>query len=260
MRKNIIKVLVLAVAIVTSTVVNVPVVENVQEVQAASVGTVTSLKAKRTDKTELTLTWGSIYGADGYEVYMRAGTGAFKKYKTTKLNALNISKLKENTQYTFKVRAYNKEGKKTTYGSFSKKESVKLTKTVYMTDMFEPAGDHIFVDLYENKAFTLCDNVYAKGFCTYTTNASGIIYNINGDFGKLEFVWGTFDASNIGNLNVYGDDRLLYSGTSDAGQDPQTVSLDVDGVTKLTFSFTRTTNCEIIEAYTGVGNIRLTYN
>ena len=58
MRKNIIKVLVLAVAIVTSTVVNVPVVETVQEVQAASVGTVTSLKASRTDKIELTLTWG----------------------------------------------------------------------------------------------------------------------------------------------------------------------------------------------------------
>lgn len=260
MRKNIIKAFVLAAVIASSTVVNAPILNTVQEVQAASIGTVSNLNIKRTDKTDLTLTWDSVNYADGYEIYMKTGKGDFKQYKTVKTNAINISKLKENTQYIFKIRAYKKNGKKKSYGSFSQKGSIKLSKSIYLTDIFAPTGNHTNVDLFENNAFTLCGSAYAKGFHTYVTNSGGIAYNINGDFDKLEFVWGTYETHHIGNLNVYGDDELLYNGTSNDGQTPETIKLDVTGVTKLTFSFARTSNCGSLDGYTGVGNIKLTYN
>lgn len=61
--------------------------------------------------------------ADSIEIYMRAGKGKFKKTAVKKGNSTSYKtkKLKKNTKYTFKIRAFMKgEGGKKIYGSFSK--------------------------------------------------------------------------------------------------------------------------------------------
>lgn len=61
--------------------------------------------------------------ADSIEIYMRAGKGKFKKIAVKKGNSTSYKtkKLKKNTKYTFKIRAFMKgEGGKKIYGSFSK--------------------------------------------------------------------------------------------------------------------------------------------
>lgn len=259
MKKNGVKAIAYVIAI--ASIINILTFGMTQKVEAASVvNKVSDLQVKRTERNEVTLTWSNLYSAKGYEIYMKEGKGKWKKYKSTDLNMLNVEDLKINTQYVFKVRAFEKFGKKNVYGAFSKKESIKLTKSAYMTDLFEPAGSHTNIDVFGNEAFTMCSVGYAKGFHTYYTNCGGITYNINGDFEKVEFVWGTYDTYHIGNLTVYGDDEILYNGTNDDGQNPQTVKLDVSGVTKLTFSFTTTTNHNsLLDGYTGVGNVKLTY-
>lgn len=260
MKKKLMKAIVLAAVVATSTVVNVPMVGTVQEAQAA-VGSVLKLNIKRTDKTDVTLTWNGVYGADGYEVYMKAGKGGFKKCATSDTTTATISKLKTNTTYTFKVRAFEKDGKKTKYGSYSKKDSIKLNTTVYLTDMYEGEPDGYIIKLYNDKAFTLCDKAYSKGFAAERTSADGIVYNIEENFSKLTFEWGTSEIDFVGNLIVYGDDEILYNEKNDAGCGPQTVTLDITGVNRLTFSLGKTITGDnsAYSGYSGVGNIKVTY-
>lgn len=61
--------------------------------------------------------------ADSIEIYMRAGKGKFKKTAVKKGNSTSYKtkKLKKNTKYTFKIRAFMKgEGGEKIYSSFSK--------------------------------------------------------------------------------------------------------------------------------------------
>lgn len=83
-----------------------------------------SKKAKKTVK----LTWKKAANAKGYQVYTlkkaAAGKKRYTKKATVKKNTAAI-KLKKGT-YKIKVRAYNKSGKKTKNGSFSKVITVKV--------------------------------------------------------------------------------------------------------------------------------------
>ena len=64
--------------------------------------------------------------ATGYQIYMKAGSGKFKKVATTKKTSCIKSKLKKGRKYSFKVRAYVKNGSKVVYGSFSSMRSVRM--------------------------------------------------------------------------------------------------------------------------------------
>lgn len=258
-RKRRIKAIIVAVVIVISSMVNVPMLDfdSVHEVQAASMFAVSNLQIKRTDKKDVTLTWNSVWVADGYEVYMKAGKGAFKKYKSTKTNAVNIGKLKTNTTYQFKVRAYSMEENKKKYHPFSKKTSIKMKASVYLTDIFDSSLTEGALEKFNDKAFTMCNVAYAKGFTNYSGLSGSIVYYINDDFSKMSFDWGTRYSEEFGYLTIYGDDEILFNGTNPEGELPETVTLDVSNVNRLTFSFSITGNRGNSFGYTGVGNIKL---
>lgn len=76
-----------------------------------------------TGKT-LKFSWGKQTGVSGYEVSLYKGS-AKVKVATTGKNSYKFSKLKENTQYTFRVRAYKKSNGTKYYGSWSPKLTVK---------------------------------------------------------------------------------------------------------------------------------------
>lgn len=93
---------------------------------AASLGQVKSAKASTVTYNSVTLTWGKVSGASGYEVEQYKG----KKWvsvnaKVTK-TSLTVSKLTTGTTYKFRIRAYKNNwlGKKSTFGKYSSTVSV----------------------------------------------------------------------------------------------------------------------------------------
>ena len=88
---------------------------------------VTSLKKKTVSGNKVKLTWKKQKNVSGYKVYRyNAKTKKYKLCKSTKKNTVTLTKLKKNTTYKFKVRAYKKSGSTYVYGSYSKTIKVKV--------------------------------------------------------------------------------------------------------------------------------------
>ncbi len=86
-----------------------------------------SVKKKGTSKAKIT--WKRTPGADGYEVFMRTGKGAYKKIKTiTKGKTITLTKsaLKKGKSYSFRIRAYKKSGRSKSCGSYSNAKTLKI--------------------------------------------------------------------------------------------------------------------------------------
>ncbi|MBS7009030.1 LamG-like jellyroll fold domain-containing protein [Anaerostipes sp.] len=95
---------------------------------ATAPGKVTGLKVRKASKTKIKLNWKKVKGASGYAVYMKTGSGKYKRVKTiTKGSTVKYTKtkLKKGKKYTFKIRAY-KKADKTIYGSYSSSKNYKI--------------------------------------------------------------------------------------------------------------------------------------
>ena len=87
---------------------------------AASPAKVTNLSVSASDDDEVNLKWTKVNGATGYQVYVRNGnSGSWKKAETTSRNYAEVENLKEAHVYSFRVRAYTKNGSQVLYGSYS---------------------------------------------------------------------------------------------------------------------------------------------
>lgn len=82
-------------------------------------GKLTSLKLSKGSGKVLAFTWKKQTGVSGYEVSLYKGKSKVKTAVTTK-NKYQFSKLKQNTQYTFRIRAYKTINGSKRYGSLSK--------------------------------------------------------------------------------------------------------------------------------------------
>ncbi len=79
-----------------------------------------SVKGQGTGKVKIT--WKKVSGAGGYEIFMKTGTGSYKKIKSIakgKTVAFTKSGLKKGKNYSFRIRAYKKSGGKKAYGAYS---------------------------------------------------------------------------------------------------------------------------------------------
>ena len=79
---------------------------------------VTGLKASKTTKNSITLTWKKVSGASGYTVYRQNGK-KWVKVATVKSNSYTNKKLSRNTSYSYYVVAYKTVSKKAVYGDKS---------------------------------------------------------------------------------------------------------------------------------------------
>ena len=86
---------------------------------------VTSLKKSSTKKNSVKLSWKKVSGVTGYEIYQ----GSKRIKAECKTTSYTVKKLKKNTSYKFKVRAYKKVGSKKVYGSYSMTLKVKTKKS-----------------------------------------------------------------------------------------------------------------------------------
>lgn len=82
---------------------------------STAVAKVAGIKVSSRTASSLTLTWTKVAGAKGYEVWMLKGKKWVKVGTTTK-NSITVKKLKANTTYQFKIRAYDSAK---VYGDFS---------------------------------------------------------------------------------------------------------------------------------------------
>ncbi len=95
-------------------------------VSAAAVGKVKGIKTSVSVK-EAILTWPKISGAKGYEITQVKKSGKELSTIKVKSNVVRITKLKANTNYYFKVRAFNASNK---YGKYSSVITVKPVSSV----------------------------------------------------------------------------------------------------------------------------------
>ncbi len=74
---------------------------------------------------------------------------------------------------------------------------------------------------------------YAKGLAIHSV--TNLKYRIGGDYRRFQAVMGIDDHIPVGNVDVTikGDGRTLFKGTAKAGQAPQVLDLDVNGVVEL---------------------------
>ena len=102
-------------------------------------GKVSISSVKRAGSGKLKISWKKTSNTSGYQIYRstRKSSG-YKKIKTVsgKTTSYTNSRLKNGKKYYYKIRAYKKSGKKTTYGKFSsikyqspKKSTVSVTGT-----------------------------------------------------------------------------------------------------------------------------------
>lgn len=87
-----------------------------------TVGTVYKLKATATSTTA-TLKWSKAKNAKGYQIYVKKGN-KWKSVATVTSTTCKINSLKAGTKYTYRVKAYGKNGKKKVWS--------KKTKDIYV--------------------------------------------------------------------------------------------------------------------------------
>lgn len=94
-------------------------------------------------KTSIKVKWTNVTGESGYQLaYKKKGASSYT-YKLITGNSKQISKLKQGTNYQFKVRAYKKIDGNKAYGTWSSVKTIKTkgtasggtsSKTVYITE------------------------------------------------------------------------------------------------------------------------------
>lgn len=83
-----------------------------------------SFLVARRSSSSIKVTWKTVSGASGYEVYRKIGAGSWILRKTTSSLEFINTGLKAGTAYAYKVRAYTTVGTKKVYGSFTAAQTV----------------------------------------------------------------------------------------------------------------------------------------
>lgn len=109
--------------------------------------TVTSLKAKKRTKNDITLSWNKNTSGSGYQIYRSTSlNGTYKKIKTISKNSTTSyknTKLKAGQCYYYKIRSYKKIGKTTYYGAFTQPTAL-YTKMEYTRNALTKSGACIY--------------------------------------------------------------------------------------------------------------------
>ena len=167
---------------------------------ASKPGKVTGVSAKAASSSSVTLKWKKAKGAKGYQIYKVTNNGS-KKIATVKgasKKTYTVKKLKSNTRYRFKIRAFNKKKK---YGKFSKTVSVRLPKKTTVLLILDGFG---LSEQKEHNAIALADTPVLDKLmkeCPFVNgNASGLAVGLPE---------GQMGSSEVGHLNI-GAGRIVY--------------------------------------------------
>lgn len=140
---------------------------------------VTGLKFSSPDKNSYTLTWNTVRGATGYEIYKLQSNGTYKKLTSVTTNSYKVQKQKSATAVTYKVKAYIKNGDKNIYGEMSDKlKATTLPKNVSSLKSTK-----------SGKSYTLSwsKSTRADGYMIYVYNSSSKKYEYVGMTSSTKF-------------------------------------------------------------------------
>lgn len=194
---------------------------------------VSAVSIKREAKDSVLLTWDQVYDAKGYEVYMKSGSGMYKRIKSTSNLQFTKSGLSMGGSYYFKVRAYKTSKGKRIYGKFSPVAKKKMTSYEYLVDVMEPyssSGVHSFDGA---TSVQVGGNNYYNGIYIDTWSCYAI-YNLNGRYSKISFTYGNNDYYNDGDQKAVfkTDDEVKQIIERKANDLPQSCTIDVKDVYK----------------------------
>lgn len=167
-----------------------------------TVNTVTHLNAQVKNRNEAYLSWWSVDGATGYEIWISENGKAYEKLTWTQNCSYIITseKLKYSTNYKVKVRAYkntwndNKDGYYTTYGSYSVAES-------FRTERYDSTQN--------NTSIAKVTNVYAPVY------GDGVYLSWNKVYGAAGYEI-DFYVPGIGSVTLYADSNYrLVTGVTE---------------------------------------------
>ncbi len=150
---------------------------------------VEGVKASSRARTSITLKWSKVPRAKGYQVYLYdKAKGKYVKKAVVSANTATIKSLKENTSYSFKVRAYYKYDGKYYYGEYSDVLKVKTTAAKAASTAKSSSV------ITESKASQIAlshaglKKADVRGFECELDNEKGVkVYEVSFDHGRYEY-------------------------------------------------------------------------
>lgn len=141
-----------------------------------------SLKTVSSDYNKIKITWGTVSGASGYQIYRaESETGSYKKIKETTATTYTDSGLTTGKKYYYKVRAFRNQGTKKVYSSFT---SVMSTTPVPAT----PTNVKLVKKKTGTIQFTWNKVNGASGYEVYRTSSKDSPYKLTKTTTSLHFI------------------------------------------------------------------------
>lgn len=128
-------------------------------------------KATAESYDRVKLTWNKASNATAYRIYYRTNGGSWKSAGDVDANTTSFihSGLKENTRYTYTVKAYNKNSKK--WGSYDKKGLTVTTPKIATPS--QPKLKSISAPAHDKVKITWGKSSNAEGYCIYYRKLGG---------------------------------------------------------------------------------------
>lgn len=128
-------------------------------------------KATAESYDRVKLTWNKASNATAYRIYYRTNGGSWKSAGDVDANTTSFihSGLKENTRYTYTVKAYNKNSKK--WGNYDKKGLTVTTPKIATPS--QPKLKSISAPAHDKVKITWGKSSNAEGYCIYYRKLGG---------------------------------------------------------------------------------------
>ena len=128
-------------------------------------------KATAESYDRVKLTWNKAFNATAYRIYYKTNGGSWKSAGDVDANTTSFihKGLKENTRYTYTVKAYNKNSKK--WGSYDKKGLTVTTPKIATPS--QPKLKSISAPAHDKVKITWGKSSNAEGYCIYYRKLGG---------------------------------------------------------------------------------------
>lgn len=176
----------------------------------------TSLKTVSSDHDKIKVTWGTVNGASGYQIYRaETETGSYKMLIETSATTYTNSGLTTGKEYYYKVRAFRNQGSKKVYSSYT---SVMSTAPIPTT----PTNVKLVKKATGTIQFTWDKVNGANGYEVYRTSSLDNPYKLTKTTTSLHFINSGLSSKKtyyykvraykiVGNKKVYSKFSAVYS-------------------------------------------------
>ncbi len=185
-------------------------------------GTVTNARAAVSDYNIIDLTWNSVAGADGYEVFRSVGVnGGLTLYRTISATSLSDTGLATGTAHYYRVRAYRMVGGTKVYGGLTGTVSATTPTLGAVTNAQAVSGGYVSINLTWNAVadatgYEIFRSVGVNGGLTLHTTTTSASYTDAGLASGTTHYYRVRAYRTIGGTKVYGGLTNTVSATTRA--------------------------------------------